>query len=76
VGPRAVLLVVALGGLANASCSTDTPAGGPNAPCTRPKDCADGLTCTPEGFCVSPEAGTSDAASGADSSASDAGRAD
>lgn len=76
MGPRAVLLVVALGGLGDPSCGTDTPPGGPNAPCTRPKDCGEGLTCTPEGFCVSPEAGTSDVANGVDSSASDAGRAD
>lgn len=31
-----------------------------NAPCTRAKDCGDGLTCS-EGVCSSPDAGAKDA---------------
>jgi len=75
VGPRAVLVVVALGTLGGGACGTDAPAGGPGTPCTRSKDCAEGLTCTPDG-CEGAEAGESDAGPMTDSSAPDAGRVD
>lgn len=38
--------------------------GGVNAPCTRDKDCRDGLSCT-EGVCTGPDAGLGDAGPGA-----------
>ncbi len=47
----------------------DTTTSGPNAPCTRDKDCNDGLTCA-HGVCASPDAGIDDAG---DAAADDAG---
>ena len=56
---KALLLVVApiaLAALRGPSCGSDTPAGGPNAPCTRSTDCENELACL-QGVCVSPDAG-------------------
>jgi len=75
VGPRAVLLIVALATLGGLSCGTNASPGGPGTPCTRATDCAEGLTCTSDG-CASAEAGESEGGSAPDSSASDAARAD
>jgi hypothetical protein len=70
VSRKALLLAavapLALAALAGPSCGSDTPAGGPNAPCTRSSDCEGDLACE-QGVCVSPTApwrGMSD--SGAD----------
>lgn len=52
---RALLLVVApiaLAALRGPSCGSDTPASGPNAPCTRSSDCDKDLACM-QGVCVS-----------------------
>ncbi len=46
------------------------PAGGANAPCTRTKDCTEGLACV-EGVCTGPDAGASDASLAADASFAD-----
>lgn len=44
-------LVVVLGLVRDPGCSSvDDPSGGPNAPCTRSKDCRDDLVCS-EGVC-------------------------
>lgn len=49
----------------------DSPSSGPNAPCTRTKDCGGDLVCT-EGVCTEPDAGIAlpdsgrDATSGGD----------
>jgi hypothetical protein len=57
--PRKALLVavapLALAALAGPSCGSDSPAGGPNAPCTRSSDCEGDLVCE-NGVCVSPRA--------------------
>jgi hypothetical protein len=74
VGSRTLFLLVALGALRDASCGTDTPAGGPNTPCTRSSDCRGGLTCTPGG-CVAADAAVPDGGPG-DSGAIDAAGAD
>jgi hypothetical protein len=37
----------------------DSPTSGPNAPCTRDKDCRDGLVCS-GGVCAVPDAGPAD----------------
>ncbi len=58
-----MFLLVALGALRDPSCGTDTPAGGPNAPCTRDSDCQSGLTCTAAG-CVAVDAGGAEAGAG------------
>jgi hypothetical protein len=53
-----VLFVVApivLSALHAPSCGADTPAGGPNAPCTRSSDCENELACL-GGFCTSADA--------------------
>jgi hypothetical protein len=34
----------------------DSPSSGPNAPCTRSKDCGSGLVCA-EGVCTEPDSG-------------------
>jgi hypothetical protein len=69
VGGRAVLLLVALGLAHDPGCGTDTPAGGPNTPCTRSSDCKAGLTCTAEGTCAGldskvPDGGANDSGGG------------
>lgn len=64
----AVVAVVAAGGLAHVrvrDCgSGDGDGRGPNAPCTRAKDCDDGLSCA-GGVCVAPDAGAEAAATAA-----------
>jgi hypothetical protein len=59
VVPLKVLLLavapIALAALRGPSCGADTPAGGPNAPCTRSSDCENELACL-QGVCVSPDA--------------------
>ena len=79
VVPYKVLLVVgplALAALRGPSCGSDTPAGGPNAPCTRSTDCENELACL-QGVCVPPDAGqpvrvvTPPADSGADGPGAD-----
>jgi hypothetical protein len=75
VGPRALLLLVSLGALRDPSCGTDTTTGGPNAPCTRNKDCEDGLSCT-QGVCVSPDAGAPEGGTTSEAGISDAARDD
>jgi hypothetical protein len=55
---KALLLVaapLALAALRGPSCGSDTPAGGPNAPCTRTTDCENELACL-QGVCLSPDA--------------------
>jgi len=55
---KALLLVaapIALAALRGPSCGSDTPAGGPNAPCTRSSDCENELACL-QGVCISPDA--------------------
>jgi hypothetical protein len=55
---KALLLVVApiaLAALRGPSCGSDTPASGPNAPCTRSSDCENELACL-QGVCLSPDA--------------------
>jgi hypothetical protein len=42
---------------------TDSPASGVNAPCTRDKDCADGLSCE-HGVCTQGDAGAAPDAQG------------
>jgi hypothetical protein len=54
---RRTLLLVVLAALLVASCDSDTPAGGPNAPCTRSSDCEGELACV-QGVCTAPDAGT------------------
>jgi hypothetical protein len=39
----------------------DSPSSGPNAPCTRSRDCSGGLECN-EGVCTDPDAGMHDGA--------------
>lgn len=46
-------------------CGGDDTPGGPNAPCTRPKDCANGLVCS-EGVCTAPDSGVAAGDSGSD----------
>jgi hypothetical protein len=61
----ALIVVFALMGAHDASCSTDSTGGSVNAPCTRPSDCASGLACS-GGVCAAADAGaSSDAASDA-----------
>ena len=52
--------LVSLGALAlgrDPGCGgADSPSSGPNAPCTRSKDCSGGLVCA-EGVCTEPDAG-------------------
>jgi hypothetical protein len=55
-----VLLFVAALGMLRDPCGTDTVGAGVNGPCTRSKDCADGLSCV-MGVCTSPDAGVIDA---------------
>jgi hypothetical protein len=74
VGSRALFFLVALGALRDPSCGTDTPAGGPNTPCTRSSDCQGGLTCTANG-CVAADAAAPDGGQ-SDSGAADATGAD
>jgi hypothetical protein len=69
------MLLVALGLARDPGCGTDTPAGGPNAPCTRSSDCKSGLTCTAEGTCTNPEVKMPDGGPG-DSGGGDAAGAD
>lgn len=60
-------LVVAFALLAahDPSCSTESPGGSVNAPCTRPTDCASGLECS-GGVCAADDSGAPrDAASDA-----------
>lgn len=71
---KALLLVVALGAFRD-PCGTQTSAVGLNAPCTRTKDCDNGLTCV-DGVCSlgdggAPDTGldASDAAAGGDGAA-------
>lgn len=54
---KALLLAapLALAAMRGPSCGSDTPAGGPNAPCTRSSDCENELACQ-QGVCVSPDA--------------------
>lgn len=59
-----LFVVVALGALRD-PCGTDTVGAGVNGPCTRSKDCADGLSCL-MGVCTSPDASVIDAAGGSD----------
>jgi hypothetical protein len=63
VSRNVLLLVVALGALRD-PCGTDTTAAGVNGPCTRTKDCQDGLSCV-EGVCSPPDAGVADSGSDA-----------
>jgi len=51
----------------------DSPAGTVNAPCTRDKDCRDGLGCR-EGVCAEPDAGVTTDAGAGDAAAKDAAR--
>lgn len=44
-------------GLARDCGAQDNPPSGPNAPCTRTKDCSAGLVCT-AGVCEDPDAST------------------
>jgi len=46
-------------------CGTDTTAAGLYAPCTRTKDCAEGLTCV-AGACASSDGGGEGGAEGGD----------
>jgi hypothetical protein len=64
-------LLIVLGAVLQVACSTDTPADGLNAPCTRTRDCVDGLQCL-GGFCNGGDAGVADGASNGDASSSDA----
>lgn len=50
------LLLMVLAALHNPSCGSDTPAGGPNAPCERSNDCEGELACV-QGLCAAPDAG-------------------
>lgn len=48
---------IAVGLLREPGCGgADSPSGGPNAPCTRSKDCSTGLSCS-EGVCTDPDGG-------------------
>jgi hypothetical protein len=49
-------MLVLLAALHSPSCGSDTPAGGPNAPCTRSNDCEGELECV-QGVCATPDAG-------------------
>jgi hypothetical protein len=53
---KALLLAapLALAALRGPSCGSDTPASGPNAPCTRSSDCENALACQ-QGVCVTPD---------------------
>ena len=52
----AFLVVIALIAARDTSCGgVDSTSSGPNAPCTRDKDCKEGLACT-RGVCVNPDA--------------------
>jgi hypothetical protein len=66
-----LLFVVALSALRD-PCGTDTVGAGVNGPCTRSKDCADGLSCV-MGVCTSPDAGVTDAAGGGSDATDSAG---
>lgn len=65
----AVVIALGLTGAARDCGGGEEPAGGPNAPCTRSRDCTSGLACA-EGVCVDP---TADAAAPAPKDASDDG---
>ena len=73
----ALLVVVALIAARDPSCGGgDAPTSGPNAPCTRDKDCKEGLACT-RGVCADPDAAapSDGGADGATLDATDAGGA-
>jgi hypothetical protein len=72
VSRSAFLLVIVLGALRD-PCGTDTDAAGPNAPCTRTKDCENGLTCA-GGVCSPLDGSGSD--TGSDAGARDGNTAD
>jgi hypothetical protein len=58
------------------ACGTETSGSGPNGPCTRTKDCVDGLECL-NGVCFAADAGLGpDAGSALDSSEADAAASD
>jgi hypothetical protein len=66
---RLWVVVVALQAL---GCGKDTPADGIDAPCTRTRDCLDGLLCK-GGFCDAADGGVSgDSGSQTDASSQDA----
>jgi hypothetical protein len=55
------LSALGLGGARDPGCGgSDSPESGPNAPCTRTKDCGGNLVCT-EGVCTDPDSGTGSA---------------
>jgi hypothetical protein len=53
---QALMLAVAMGAARDPGCNTETSPGGVDAPCTRDKDCSNGLSCT-GGVCLGPDAG-------------------
>jgi hypothetical protein len=69
-----VSVAVAWGALArDPGCGgADSPSSGPNAPCTRSKDCSAGLVCE-EGVCTERDAGAVDASTHPPVDASDDG---
>jgi hypothetical protein len=71
VGYRGLFLLLALGGLRDPACGTDTPAGGLNTPCTRTSDCQGGLTCA-GAMCVATDAGGGEAGQPGDAQSIDA----
>jgi len=73
----AALAVVALLGLSrDPGCGGgDSPAGAVNAPCTRSKDCAEGLVCS-EGVCTAPDSGAPPADGGPDDAQGDGAQSD
>ncbi len=72
---KVLLLVVALGALRD-PCGTDSGALGVNAPCTRSKDCENGLSCV-DGVCSPGDAGAPEAGQDAgDAASSDGGAVD
>jgi hypothetical protein len=64
-------LLIVLGAVHQVACGTDTPADGQNAPCTRTRDCVDGLQCL-GGFCDNGDAGVADGATNGDAGSPDA----
>jgi hypothetical protein len=61
--------VVALGMIRDPGCGgPDSPSSGPNAPCTRSKDCFTGLECV-QGVCIAPDAGAAPSDAGVDAEA-------
>jgi hypothetical protein len=62
--------IISLGALAlgrEPGCGgSESPSSGVNAPCTRSKDCNQGLLCT-EGVCAEPDSGVTPADAGSDS---------